>query len=51
MRILTAVGVFDELGPSLYKKNAISERLAKPGQADGFRLVYGIRPPLKGPFI
>lgn len=46
MRILTAVNVFDEVGPSLYKSNAISEWLGKPGQADGFRLMYEIKPPL-----
>lgn len=39
MRILTAVDVFDEVGPSLYKSNAVSEWLGEPGQADGFRLV------------
>lgn len=40
MRILTAIGVFDEVGPSLYKSNAISEWLGKPGQADGYRILY-----------
>ena len=40
MRTLTAVNIFDEVGPSLYKSNAISEWLAKPGQADGFRILY-----------
>ncbi len=52
MRILTAVNVFDEVGPSLYKSNAISEWLGKPGQADGFRLMYEIKTPAcKDPFI
>lgn len=51
MRILTAVDVFDEVGPSLYKSNAISEWLAQPGQADGFRLMCEIKPPPEGPFI
>lgn len=51
MRILTAVNVFDEVGPSLYKSNAISEWLGEPGQADGFRLMYDIIPPLEGPFV
>lgn len=40
MRALTAVGVFDEVGPSLYKSNAISQWLSRPGQADGFQLMY-----------
>ena len=40
MRALTAVSVFDEVGPSLYRSNAISQWLAEPGQADGFRLMY-----------
>ncbi|MCJ1416203.1 hypothetical protein MMC32_002538 [Xylographa parallela] len=39
MRILTAINVFDEVGPSRYKSNTISEWLAKPGQADGYRLI------------
>lgn len=47
MRALTAVNVFDEVGPSLYKSNSISEWLSKPGQADGFRLVYEIKTPLE----
>lgn len=51
MRILTAVNVFDEVGPSLYKSNAISEWLGQPGQADRFRLMYYIKPPLEGPSI
>lgn len=51
MRILTAVDVFDEVGPSLYKTNAISEWLAKPGQADGFRLVYEIKTMIEGYMI
>ena len=50
MRILTAVNVFDEVGPSLYESNAISEWLGRPGQADGFRLMYEEQPPLEGPF-
>ena len=41
MRILTAIALFDEAGPSLYKSNEISEWLARPGQADGYRLMYG----------
>lgn len=45
MRILPAVNVFDEVGPSLYKSDAISEWLGEPGQADGFRLMYEIKPP------
>lgn len=40
MRTLAAVNIFDEVGPSLYKSNAISQWLAKPGQADGFRILY-----------
>lgn len=51
MRILTAVDVFDEVGPSLYKSNAVSEWLGEPGQADGFRLVYEMKTTLEGPFI
>lgn len=51
MRILTAVNVFDEVGPSLYKSNAVSEWLGQPGQADGFRLMCVIKSPLEGPFI
>lgn len=49
MRILTAIALFDEVGPSLYKSNEISEWLARPGQADGYRLMYEIRFPFKGP--
>lgn len=51
MRILTAVDVFDEVGPSLYKSNAISEWLGQPGQADGFRLMCEIKTPFVGSFI
>ena len=51
MRILTAANVFDEVGLSLYKRNAISEWLGKPGQADGFCLMYEIKTPREGPFI
>ena len=40
MRILTAIALFDEVGPSLYKSNEISEWLAGPGRANGYRLVY-----------
>ena len=50
MRVLTAVNVFDEVGPSIYKSNAISEWLDKPGQADGFRLMYEMNPLLKSLF-
>lgn len=42
MRILTAINVFDEVGLSRFKSNAISEWLGKPGQADGFHLMYEI---------
>lgn len=47
MRILTATALFDEVGPSLYKSNEISEWLARPGQADGYRLMYEIRFPFE----
>ena len=40
MRVLTAINVFDELGPGLYKSTAVSERLNEPGQADGFQILY-----------
>lgn len=40
MRILTAIGLFDEAGLDLYRSNEISEWLARPGQADGYRLMY-----------
>ena len=40
MRILTALGIFDEVGESLYQGNTISEWLGQPGQANGFRVMY-----------
>lgn len=43
MRVLTAIKLFEEVGPSLYKGNALSDWLVKPGQADGFQLVYEIK--------
>lgn len=39
MRILTAIALFDEVGLDTYKSNANSEWLARPGQADGYRLM------------
>ena len=40
MRILTAIALFDEVDLDLYRSNEISEWLARPGQADGYRLMY-----------
>ena len=40
MSILTAIAPIDGAGPSLYKINEISQWLARPGQADGHRLMY-----------
>ena len=45
MRILTALGIFDEVGPSLYQGNTISEWLGQPGQANGFRVMYERKKP------
>lgn len=50
MRVLTATALIDKCGRSLYKTNKISERLAQPGQADGYRLMDEIKNPLKWPF-
>ena len=47
MRVLTAIALFDEVGPSMYKSNEISEWLARPGQADGYRLMYEIESRLR----
>ena len=49
MRVLTAIALFDEVGPSLYKSNEISDWLARPGQADGYRLMYEMKLPLEEP--
>lgn len=51
MRILTAIALFDEDGASVYKSNDVSEWLASPGQADGYRLMYGVPSPRKGSLI
>lgn len=51
MRVLTAIKVFEEVGPSLYKGNALSEWLVKPGQTDGFQLLYEIKTLLEISFI
>ena len=51
MRILTAINVFDEVGPSRYKSNTISEWLSKPGQADGYRLMYDAKPRSKNLYL
>ena len=42
MRILTAINVFDEVGPGQYRENSISKRLMEPGQAAGFQLMYAL---------
>lgn len=39
MRILTAIALFDEAGLDSYRSNENSEWLARPGQADGYRLM------------
>ncbi|MCJ1285680.1 hypothetical protein MMC26_005021 [Xylographa opegraphella] len=39
MRILTAINVFDEVGPSRYRSNTVSKWLSQPGQIDGYHLV------------
>ena len=48
MRILTALGIFDEVGPSLYKSNTISEWLGQPAQANGFRVISKLIFPIAG---
>lgn len=48
MRTLTAIALFDEVGPCLYKSNEISEWLAAPGQADGYRMMYETELPACG---
>ena len=46
MKILTAIALFDEVDLDVYKSNENSEWLVRPGQADGYRLMYECRSPV-----